>query len=158
MSGERSRVSDSELVYNYLLQKCNIGDTFTARTLMRVVTIEGINVTYSALTAFLSRALKREMVAIDSYEKGKIRVYQLMHKQPWEFGPKSVGSLPGRTIHVESKVEQLDPKLAVFVPESLSAQLIEIAAAVELIENKPEKTLADYSNDELAEELRKRMR
>ena len=55
--------------------------------------------------------------------------------------------------------DTLEPKRE-FTPEELSLgeQLIAIAAKVELLENKPEKSLADYSTNDLIEELRKRIK
>ena len=63
----------------------------------------------------------------------------------------SIDALIGMPI-IEPKREFTSEEL------SLGEQLVAIAAKVELLENKPEKSLADYSTNDLIEELRKRIK
>ena len=100
-------ITDAEIVYRYLYDRAKEGDKFTAESLHNAMKAAGRKVTYSALTAFLTRALKREMVKVVGYGARKARIYQLIAKPTWEFGHKTIGSLPGRTIHKEPAIYDL---------------------------------------------------
>lgn len=99
--------TDAEITYDFICESVPIGDSFTAWSLHDAMKNHGLSVTYSALTSFLTRALRREMIIVVGYGDRKARIYQLASKPTWEFGPKTIGSLPGRTIHKESVIHDL---------------------------------------------------
>lgn len=145
-----TKTSDSEKVYKYLVHNVALEQTFTSRELHTTLTEQGIIVTFSALTAFLTRAYRNTMVGIVNKEVKGPNKYILQHKREWKFGHKTVGSKPGRTL-VRGEIE-------VIKHESFSSKLIDIAACIEQLENKREKTLADYTTDELMSELKRRLK
>ena len=164
-------IPDSQMVYDFLIDRCSIGHVFMARDLHRRMKDAEVPVTYSALTAFITRAVKAEMLAIDKVGERGVRIYKLISKPGWNHGSKSIGSKPGRTIHKEPVVDSASlpvseiPNVSmIFGPSeplklvTLSDMLINIAADVERLENKPEKQLSDYTIDELMEELKRRVR
>lgn len=99
--------TDAEITYDFICQSVPIGDSFTAWSLHDAMKNHGLSVTYSALTSFLTRALRREMIIVVGYGDRKARIYQLIAKPTWEFGHKTIGSLPGRTIHKEPAIYDL---------------------------------------------------
>lgn len=198
--------SASNILHGILVQH-EIGYEFDIRSLEEEAKNYGFSISEGAVTGFITRALRKEIISIKGTIRPKgtkrtRRVYTLVDKQDWQFKPASVGSYPGREVHGKARGDEqleliedqsksdimeniaenmgiplmdmpvsdhsadaliglpvIEPKRE-FTPEELSLgeQLIAIAAKVELLENKPEKSLADYSTNDLIEELRKRIK
>lgn len=116
------------------------------------------------------------------------RLYILVDKQDWLFKSPGIGSYPGRKIMghhnadqteifatsayldpipgtddipVEDIIQQIvqnDPEKITYDEGSISDQLINLAIKVNELENRPVKTLSDYSTNDLIEELKTRVK
>lgn len=195
--------SASNILHGILVQH-PIGYEFDVRSLEEEAINYGYNFTEGALTGFIARALRKEIISIKGTTRPKgtkrtRRLYTLVDKQDWAFKPAGVGSYPGREVHGKARgdeqleliedqtksdimkniaenmgipvmdIPMLEPKRE-FTPEELSLgeqqlpisqKLMAIAHEVmnlEVLVNKPEKSLADYSTNDLIEELRKRVK
>ena len=111
-------------------------------------------------------------------QKGNRRpqsVYALIDYNAWKFHGPNGGSAPGRTVkgsphqmefetmhyvgglHSEEPKEDTPTRYTLECDDdSLADQLVQIATKVNQMENRIEKTLAEYSTDELLAEIKRR--
>lgn len=170
-----NNLSGSEFLHQYLCEH-RLGYTFTYNQ-MEKISING-GYTSGVASGFIARALKKGMIQKVGTQKGNRRpqtIYALIDYNAWKFHGPSGGSAPGRTIkgsphqiddetmHYVGGLHSEEPKEEIptcytlkCTDDSLADQLVQIAAKVNQMENKQEKTLADYSTDELLAEIKRR--
>ena len=117
------------------------------------------------ITGFLHRAVQKGMVQKKA-QKGNAVVYELLDRNvTWRFSKPSKGSKKGKHL-TGTKREKLPPfeeiaeeitektKLIQFTEKTLSGQILDLAAMVEKLESRP---LADFTTDQLLEEIKRRL-
>ncbi len=150
----KSVKSGSEIMHGILISWQHSG-YFTAKEFVEYVRHCGYNYSYGSVTGFISHCKAKSRIRPIA-KNGTAEVYELIDEAPWEFKHPSMGSVAGRTIQPKPK-EKLDLPQATSDPlPSLSDELLRIATEVSLLEARQDKTLADFTTDELLEELKKR--
>lgn len=182
--GDDKPKSGSARLHEYLCSQ-PIGHCFTNAELEEATKDWGFG--EGVVSGFIVRAKKKGMIAAVASKSGKGRkpavVYQVINHDGWKFHGPGIGSHAGREIHarkhdpIPSLVDlmfnrppkeepmpepeeeyETDKVLMTYDTGSLADQLMELAIKVNDLENRPVKTLADYSTNDLIEELKTRVK
>lgn len=149
--------SSAELLHSHL-NTLNNGMRFTYSYLSEIFP----DMSGGMVSGFISRALKKGMIKKVGKQENTT-VYELVDKSvKWRFAPSSKGSKKGRRIYNTQK-EQLPlfgeiiqkNDIINFTQKTLSGQILDLAAMVEKLESRP---LADFSTDQLLEEIKRRVK
>ena len=156
--------SATELLHD-LLMKEEVGFKFTMQTLRDMAAQAGVDVTQGAITGFIHRASRFGHVQVVGKVMGNegrmLHQYEILNRDPWGFKPKSHGSNEGRKIKNRqyNPVPDAEPEAKTGtnypIQTLLSDQLFLLAVEVAALENK---SLKDYSTDELIAELKTRVK
>lgn len=158
--------SGSEILFN-TLSEMGIGFRFNHHSLMELNKEKNLGLSEGTISGFSTRAYKKGMTAIVGKIKGANKkdtfMFEIMDINPWVFKSKGIGSLPGREIHAHKVVNTTynmfdieEPKETMIIVKSLSDRLMELAIEVNNIENKKEKSINDFTTNEIIDELRRR--
>lgn len=175
--------SGSNLICDVLFE-WPISKRFTSKQLHHQVLKYHPDITEGMVSGFITRA--KEKGVIDEHGRQLVHrnksavIYRLIRKVAWDFHGPGIGSQPGRVgSYATSPLPQKELPLMPAEPEektglteamtedqktltydngSLTDQLIQIAYQVLALEEKPQPTLADFTTDELIEELKKRVK
>jgi len=154
--------SASEHIHKLLMPNGE-GFKFTLFSLYNMVKAAGFEFNEGAVSGFVNRAIRAE--AVDYVGKvqhpennRKIYEYVILNTEPWKFKPKGSGSQKGRVLNRTPNADVPDLSGVIPVekmPLSLSDKLYNLALEALEIENK---SLGDYSTEELLNEIKKRMK
>lgn len=108
--GKHHTKSASNILHGILVQH-PIGYEFDVASLTEESENYGYDFTTGAITGFIARALRKEIINIkgtarDTGTKRTKRVYTLVDKQDWQFKPAGIGSYPGRELHRKASGDQ----------------------------------------------------
>ena len=154
--------SASEYIHKLLMPNGE-GFKFTLFSLQKMIKAAGFEFTEGAVSGFINRAIRAG--AVDYVGKvqhpesnRKVYEYVILSTEPWKFKSKSQGSQKGRVVNRAPNADVPDLSEVVPVedkPLSLSDKLYNLALEALEIENK---SLGDYSTEELLNEVKKRMK
>lgn len=160
MTYKRFENSTAKLIFEHIINHPD-GWSFTHGSLTKdmasVISSRGHSDKRGVVSGFLNRAMKKGLITAYKLPEGH-RLYKLVDRSiTWEFKKSSKGSEPGREINgrKQTKLPLLDSSELEKTKLSLSQRLLDFAWEVEQLENK---SLSNYSIEELFDEVKRRMK